>query len=171
MGDRIVVMKDGVVQQIDAPLKLYHEPVNLFVASFLGSPAMNFIHGKLKAEGDGVVFHERGDGVIKVPFKNRPELKDYSGKDIVLGIRPEEIEYLDETIRPVGCRFQALVDLVEPMGAETNYYLQTGEHSLICRSMMAQEHRQADGHRMQFELDPAKAHLFDPETTLRIRPS
>ncbi len=170
MGDRIVVMKDGFVQQIDAPLKLYHEPENLFVASFLGSPGMNFIHGKLKAEGDTLIFQERGDGVMKVPFPGRPDLKEHVGKELVLGIRPEDIEYLEDQAQAAGCRFQALVDLVEPMGAETNYYLQTGEHSIICRSVKAMEHSQADGRRLQFELDPKKAHLFDPETTLRIVP-
>ena len=80
MGDRIVVMKDGVVQQIDAPLKLYNEPNNQFVAGFLGSPPMNFMSGKLKAEGDAIAFQEIQDGVVECKFTGRPELKPYLGK-------------------------------------------------------------------------------------------
>ncbi len=167
MGDRIVVMKDGVVQQIDAPLKLYNHPVNLFVAGFLGSPPMNFITGKLKDAPDGVIFKEISGGVIECKFTDKPAAKEFVGKDVVLGIRPENLEVITDTNRPVVCRFQAIVDIVEPMGAETNIYLQTGAHTAISRTETAIDHSEV-GHRLQFEINTAKAHLFDPVTTQRI---
>ena len=168
MGDRIVVMKDGVVQQIDEPLRLYDEPGNLFVAGFLGSPPMNFLRGKIKDAPDGFLFKENGGGTINCPIRHIPGLKAYAGREVVMGIRPESITYLADPSKPTGYRFQALVDVVEPMGAETNFYLQTGAHMVICRSQASVDHRQADGHRMHFEINPEMIKMFDPETSNRI---
>ena len=95
MGDRIVVMNDGVVQQNDAPLVLYNEPVNLFVAGFLGSPPMNFISGTLKQDGDKLRFREIEGGTIEVAFpgeRTGPRRANLSGKTVILGIRPEDLE-------------------------------------------------------------------------------
>lgn len=173
MGDRIVVMNDGVVQQNDAPLKLYREPVNLFVAGFLGSPPMNFITGTLKAEGERLRFSELEGGTIDLMFAaaDRPAARDYVGKQVILGIRPEDLavaKFDRKEGRPAaGKGFPAIVDIVEPMGAETNLYLQTGAHPLVCRSQAAFDHREA-GHRFHFEVNLEKAHLFDPISTLRL---
>jgi multiple sugar transport system ATP-binding protein len=171
MGDRIVVMNNGIVQQNDTPLALYNKPDNLFVAGFLGSPPMNFINGSLKAEGDSLLFTEMEGGGIKArfPAQERPGAREFSGKSILLGIRPEDIEvaqFSKESGQPPAS-FPAIVDLVEPMGAETNLYLQTGAHTLVCRTQRPLDHREA-GHRMQFEMDLSKAHLFDPVSTSRI---
>src|SRR5438132_1408578 len=168
MGDRIVVMNNGKVQQIDTPLKLYNEPDNLFVAGFLGSPPMNFINGELKQERDAIVFKEMQGGTIQVRFANRPQAREFLGRPMLLGIRPEDIEVaqLSKTGNTTA-RFPAIVDIVEPMGAETNLYLQTGAHTVVCRSQRALDHRET-GHRLQFELNVDKAHLFDPPTTSRI---
>ncbi len=173
MGDRIVVMNDGVVQQNDAPLKLYNEPVNLFVAGFLGSPPMNFITGTLKAEGERIRFQEIEGGTIDLTFAaaDRPAAKDFVGQQVILGIRPEDLAVAKfdrkEGRATTGNGFPAIVDIVEPMGAETNLYLQTGAHTLVCRSQEAFDHREA-GHRFQFEVNLAKAHLFDPISTQRL---
>ncbi len=172
MGDRIVVMNDGIVQQNDAPLVLYNEPVNLFVAGFLGSPPMNFISGTLKKEGDKIRFSEIEGGTIEVAFlaADRPATGESIGKEVVLGIRPEDLAvatFSRKEGRASGIGFPAIVDLVEPMGAETNLYLQTGAHTLTCRSQAAFDHREA-GRRMQFEINLSKAHLFDPVSTRRI---
>ncbi len=168
MGDRIVVMKDGLIQQIDAPLKLYNNPRNLFVATFLGTPPMNCINGKLTQGKDGLIFKEMEGGSLECKIPDRPEYKNYVGKDIIFGIRPEDIEWVQDSASPaVGSRFQAVVDIVEPMGAETNFYLQTGAHTVVCRSEAEVDHSQA-GHRMQFEMNMAKLHLFDPQTTEHI---
>jgi multiple sugar transport system ATP-binding protein len=157
------------VQQIDQPLKLYGDPDNHFVAGFLGSPAMNFLHGKIKDSSEGVVFKENEGGVVECTVNHVPGLKAYVGKEVILGIRPENIEYVVDGAAPVGYRFQALVDLVEPMGAETNFYLQTGAHTLICRSVADMHHSDADGHRLRFEMNTENMQFFDMETTNRIR--
>ncbi len=167
MGNRIVVMKDGLVQQIDAPLTLYRNPANLFVAGFLGSPPMNFVSGKITRGGDALVFKEIENGAVQLKFKGRPGLDAYVDKDVVLGIRPEDIELVAEGRAPSEDSFQAVVDIVEPMGAETNFYLQTGEHTVIARTQAAVDHREA-GHRLKFEILKHKVHLFDPVSTLRI---
>ncbi|HEX4667800.1 MAG TPA: sn-glycerol-3-phosphate ABC transporter ATP-binding protein UgpC [Chthoniobacterales bacterium] len=173
MGDRIVVMHDGVVQQNDAPLVLYKEPVNLFVAGFLGSPPTNFISGTLKQDGDKIRFTEIEGGTIDVrfPAADRPAAREFVGKNVIFGIRPEDLEVATFTRKEgkaAGTGFPAIVDIVEPMGAETNLYLQTGAHTLVCRSQGAFDHREA-GRRLQFEMNLAKAHLFDPGSTNRIR--
>ena len=170
MGDRIVVMNQGVVQQNDAPLKLYNEPVNLFVAGFLGSPPMNFIHGTLKQDRDALVFRELEGGTVEVRLTaaERPAAREFAGKPMLLGIRPEDIEIAQFTKgQETAGSFPAVIDLVEPMGAETNLYLQTGAHTIVCRSQRPLDHREA-GHRMQFEMDLKKAHLFDPDSSLRM---
>jgi len=96
MGDRIVVMNEGIVQQNDAPLTLYNEPVNLFVAGFLGSPPMNFISGTLKQDGEKIRFTEIEGGTIDVAFSatERPAAREFVGKEIVLGIRPGHLDRL-----------------------------------------------------------------------------
>jgi multiple sugar transport system ATP-binding protein len=173
MGDRIVVMNDGVVQQNDAPLVLYNEPVNLFVAGFLGSPPINFIAGTLKEDGDKIRFREIEGGTIEVAFAaaDRPAAREFIGQNIILGVRPENLEVAAFSRREgkaAGTGFPAIVDIVEPMGTGTNLYLQTGAHTLICRSQGAFGHRDA-GRRLQFEMDLAKAHFFDPVSTARLR--
>ena len=168
MGDRIVVMKDGIVQQLDAPLALYNQPKNLFVAGFLGSPPMNFLDGTLMdGPDDSVIFRESGPAPMEITLANRPAAKAFVGKEVVLGVRPEAIDVAHGPEKEPGSRFPAVVDIIEPMGAETNFYLQTGAHSLVCRSNEVVESRKTD-HTLQFEMNTAKAHLFDPKTTNRI---
>src|ERR1700757_2443621 len=116
MGDRIVVMNNGKVQQIDTPLKLYNEPDNLFVAGFLGSPPMNFINGELKQERDAIVFKEMQGGTIQVRFANRPQAREFLGRPMLLGIRPEDIEVPQfSKTGNTTASFPAIVDIVEPM--------------------------------------------------------
>ena len=168
MGSRIAVMEGGNLQQNEPPLTLYHQPKNLFVAGFLGSPPMNFINGKLSQKEDRIIFKETA-GVIEVRYreKERPALKNYVGKEVMLGLRPEDIE-LSQTAREAAeVSFQAVVDIVEPMGAETNFYLQTGNHTVICRSSAVVDQREV-GHRLQFQINSAKTHIFDPVTTNRV---
>jgi multiple sugar transport system ATP-binding protein len=173
MADRIVVMNDGVLQQNDAPLVLYNEPVNLFVAGFFGSPSMNFVSGTLKDDDDKIRFREVEGGTIEVAFRaaDRPAAREFVGQNIILGIRPENLEvaaFSRKEGKAAGTGFPAIVDIVEPMGTETNLYLQTGAHTLICRSLGAFDHRDT-GRRLQFEVNLAKAHFFDPVSTARLR--
>jgi len=170
MGDRIVVMHKGVVQQTDTPLTLYNEPANLFVAGFLGSPPMNFLNGTLELEGDSLVFSEIQGGTIRVRLsaRDRPEARGLAGKAALLGIRPEDIELAQFSGQEeVTGSFPAIIDMVEPMGPETNLYLQTGAQTVVCRSQRPLDHREV-GHRLQFEMNLKKAHLFDPVSSKRI---
>jgi multiple sugar transport system ATP-binding protein len=169
MGDRIVVMNNGVVQQTDTPLKLYNEPVNLFVAGFLGSPPMNFINGTLQQERDCFLFSEIEGGTIqlRLPAKEWAAAQEFVGKTMLLGIRPEDIELAQFAGGESTGSFPAIVDIVEPMGAETNLYLQSGAHTVVCRSQRALDHREA-GRRQQFEMNLKKAHLFDPTSGNRV---
>ena len=169
MGDRIVVMDKGMVQQTDTPIKLYQEPANLFVAGFLGSPPMNFINGTLKRERDGIYFAELHGGSMRLRIAaETPLFEPLLDRPILLGIRPEHIELAQfaATEQAKGS-FPAIVDMVEPMGPETNLYLQTGAHTVVCRSQRALDHREV-GHRFQFEMDTAKAHIFDPVSGSRV---
>ncbi len=167
MGTRIVVMKDGVIQQVDSPLTIYNEPTNLFVAGFLGSPPMNFIKGSLQSKDGGLVFQEISDGPIKVKLGERRAAAGYAGKEIILGVRPENCDLaVPEQAGSNNC-FEATVDFVEPMGAETYFHLQTGAHSVISRSPAGAQQTDA-GQRFKFRISAAAAHLFDPVTTHRI---
>jgi len=167
MGMRIVVMKDGIIQQVDEPLRLYQNPVNLFVAGFLGSPPMNFVRGSLRTKKGALVFEEIEDGAVVLKLGDRPEAAPFVGQDVVLGIRPEDCDLVPPGKAPSEDSFQAVVDLVEPMGAETYFYLQTGSHTIISRSQAAVDQREV-GHRLQFEVKREKLHLFDPVTTNRL---
>ena len=130
---------------------------------------MNFINGELKQERDAVVFKEMQGGTIEVRLKDSPRAREFLGKPMLLGIRPEDIELAQFSKTGNGAAsFPAIVDIVEPMGAETNLYLQTGAHTVVCRTQRALDHRET-GHRLQFDLNASKAHLFDPVTTNRVK--
>jgi len=167
MGERIVVMKDGLIQQVAPPLELYNQPVNLFVAGFLGSPPMNFLRGVLSGEASKVSFKEQEGGAVRILLGDRPSAAPYIGKEVVLGVRPEDCDMLPADKTPSPTTFQAVVEIVEPMGAETFFYLQTGSNTMISRSHAEVDQREA-GHRLRFEINTAKVHLFDPDTSLRI---
>ena len=169
MGDRIVVMNHGKVQQNDTPLKLYREPANLFVAGFLGSPPMNIIRGTLKLERDALAFREADGGTIEAKFSSHlhPDAQVLLNRPVLFGIRPEDIELAQICRFTEAANFPAIVDIVEPMGAETNLYLQTGAHTIVCRSQQSLDHRDA-GRRQQFALNLMKTHFFDPESTNRL---
>ena len=169
MGDRIAVMDGGNLQQNEAPLTLYREPRNLFVAGFLGSPPTNFVRGRLSHKDDLLIFKEAAGGVIEVRFREaeRPALRDFVGQDVILGVRPEDIELSQGERGTAEASFQAVVDIVERTGAETNFYLQTGAHTIICRSQAAVDQREI-GHRLRFQIHGAKTHIFDPATTNRV---
>jgi multiple sugar transport system ATP-binding protein len=119
MGDRVAVMRRGVLQQFDAPQVLYEKPANLFVASFIGSPAMNVVEGRLEREGDDVVCHV-GSTTLRVT--DRPELAALAGKTVAVGIRPEA---LDEPGRwPDAGTLRGTVQSIEALGPEQLVYVQ-----------------------------------------------
>lgn len=168
MGDRIVVMKDGFIQQVDTPQNLYDLPVNEFVAGFMGSPQMNFIDATLTKEGaDFVVTF--GDCKIKVPSNKLPgtDLDGYAGKEIVFGIRPEDVHDEPDFIAKVGGTHAAAnVEVTELMGAETYLYLNCENNAITARVEPTSTAKSGDTIQIAFDLN--KMHLFDKETEVTI---
>ena len=130
---------------------------------------MNFVNGTLKIDNGAVEFTELQGGTIKLGLQTGARAREFGGKPVLLGIRPEDIELAQfaTTNERSTSSFPAIVDIVEPMGAETNLYLQTGMHTVVCRSQKALDHREA-GRRFQFDINLEKTHLFDADTGVRI---
>lgn len=162
MGDRIVVLKDGLVQQIDDPISLYDNPANRFVAGFIGSPPMNFIDGTIEKEGNFVYFNE-GTFRIKIPETHNKRLESSPTREVSFGIRPEDI-YDPVFTQDTGesAQIEAKVEIVEPMGSELFLYLTTGKSSFIAR---VDAHIQADVDiKKTIALRMEKCHFFDKQT-------
>ena len=158
MGDRIVVMRDGLIQQIDKPLHLYNKPVNQFVAGFIGSPSMNFIRGKLSANGSGLVFDE-GKVQLSLPTDHGDQLGRYLGREVTLGIRPEDIHDPDTIGRNVETvEIAAKVEVVEPMGNEVFLNLTTGKTAFVARVDPLHMPQVDQTVKLAVEID--KAHFF-----------
>ena len=168
MGDRIVVMKDGIIQQVDTPQNLYDMPCNMFVAGFIGSPQMNFLDGTLIKKGEGYAIDLGGDTIALPAEKTgNPKLNDYVGKAIKMGIRPEDIDDDAEFMeRHPECHLKATVDVSEMMGAEIYLYLEYKGNKMTAR--VASTSKAKNGQEITVAFDPHKIHLFDPETELTI---
>ncbi len=163
MGDRIVILKDGLLQQIGSPLDIYEHPANVFVAGFIGSPAMNFFEGVVKTDGDAVV---SGEGIsIAVPGKYISTLEKYDGKKIIFGIRPEDIyDAQFYTEKTEGKTAEAQVEVIEPMGAETYLHLIAGNSRFVARVAPKTQAKVFQNIKLIF--DNQKLHFFDPETEI-----
>ena len=165
MATRIVVMKDGLIQQVDTPQHLYDAPCNIFVAGFIGTPQMNFINGKLEKKGEDVYFNF--DGVsVKFPAEkaNAPELADYMGKEVVVGLRPEAIS--DEASAVAAAPDSSLdvdVDVTELMGAEIYLYLNVGEETRLIARVSSRSQSRA-GDKIKVAFDMTRLHVFDKDT-------
>jgi len=164
LGDRVVVMKDGMVQQEGAPLELYQHPANRFVAGFIGSPAMNFIPVTITASGDAL-WAEAPGLRVRVPPQKTQALRRYSGQRAILGLRPE-------TLRPASpdasgdYAFDATVEVVEPLGSEILLDTRVGESPVVARvdpGVRASPHE-----RLRLAFEPERAHFFDAATEAAI---
>jgi multiple sugar transport system ATP-binding protein len=164
MGTRIVVMKDGLIQQVDTPQFIYDHPANIFVAGFIGSPQMNFVDAKL-VESNGKLAVAFGEDSIVLPEDKAVVLRDkgYIGKDIIMGIRPEN---LDEATGSESAVVEATVEVTELMGAETYIYLAKGKVNLVAR--VNGTSRAKAGDKLKVSLDTSKIHIFDKETEITI---
>jgi multiple sugar transport system ATP-binding protein len=131
MGDRIAVLKDGMLQQIDSPRTLYSEPNNVFVAGFIGSPSMNFFNATLVSE-EGRLFADTGDFRIHVPDSRRANLSGYVGKEVIFGVRPEHI-YAPAYAPPQtdASPISGTVEVVELLGHELHLYVNSGKNSFV----------------------------------------
>lgn len=169
MADRIVVMKDGIIQQVDTPQALYHSPKNLFVAGFIGSPQMNFIDADVIPEG-GEVFLHFGDCRIRVPaaLASHAPLREYGGKQVTLGLRPEDLHTEDSFLglAAADAKFTAHVELAEMMGSEIYLHLEAGGQKLTART--PSRTRIQSGDDLQLAIDTNKLYLFDQKSEQAI---
>jgi multiple sugar transport system ATP-binding protein len=168
MGDRICVMKDGRIMQVATPLELYNKPENVFVAGFIGSPPMNFFKGRLqKGSGKLLEFIETNTkgSPIRVTLDERLSAKGaaYAGKDIIFGIRPEDVQdTLTVGVPTADHTIEVKVEVSEPMGAETYLYLTTGATNFIARVRPTDRFEVDQIIKVTIKMDAA--HLFDAET-------
>ncbi|AET70842.1 ATPase component of ABC-type sugar transporter [Desulfosporosinus orientis DSM 765] len=162
MGDRIVVMKEGFIQQVDTPMNLYNQPKNMFVASFIGSPAMNFLKAKVREE-KGVLCLETPDFRLTSVEERREELASYISKEIVMGIRPEAIYDKESFIEEhPDWALDVTIEVVEPVGSENYVYFFLSGVNMIARMEPSSTAKVMKTHRIA--LDMRAAHFFDPET-------
>jgi multiple sugar transport system ATP-binding protein len=186
LGDRVAIMRDGFLQQFDKPQKLYDEPQNLFVAEFIGSPAMNLAGAEL-TRADGGYVARFGDRQLRVPdsaLQARPGLARFEGKRVILGVRPEDIE--DASLAGDGERVSAVVDIREDMGSEVYVHFSVGgkpvrgEHVTaavgqdaadvaetagnVWVARLDRDTHAAEGKQVELAVDTARLHFFDPET-------
>ena len=154
MADKIVVMHDGIVEQIGTPLDLYDKPDNQFVAGFIGSPAMNFLRGKVKANGSAGF---EGPNGVKLPLATAPASSD--GRPAVYGIRPENFTIADDGV-------EADIVVVEPTGSETQVFARIGGEEIV--AVFRERHKFEPGDKVRLKPDPTLVHLFDEATGKRL---
>ncbi len=167
MASRIAVMNHGILMQVDSPQNLYDSPNNLFVAGFIGSPAMNFFNGEITQEGKDIVI-KTNSIAVKVPENRREALKSYIGKSVVFGLRPEDIH--DPNFAPpriISQTVEAEVDLTELMGNEIFLFLKSGDNDFVARVDPRTSYKMGDKVTMAFNMD--NMHVFDKETEQVIK--
>lgn len=162
LGQRIVVLKDGVIQQIDTPMALYDRPVNLFVAGFLGSPAMNILRGTLQADAAGVSVL---DGTWSAPLGPATIDPRWLDRPVAVGVRPEHLQPAQEGL---GWAFEARIEGIEPVGNEIFVNLVSGNHALTMR--VSPRPLPAVGETLKIAVQPDALHFFDAESSERLSP-
>ncbi|MBI4635067.1 MAG: sn-glycerol-3-phosphate ABC transporter ATP-binding protein UgpC [Candidatus Rokubacteria bacterium] len=164
LGDRVVVMRDGWIQQVGEPLDLYSKPANKFVAGFIGSPAMNFVDVTI-TEAGGAVWVESPGLRVRVPAARTDRLRPYKGAQVTLGVRPEDI-HVASASDPGEYAFDAVVDVVEPLGSEILLDVKVGPNTMVARvepTVRVKVHQ-----AMRLALEPERLHFFDTKTELAI---
>ncbi|MDP8214196.1 MAG: sn-glycerol-3-phosphate ABC transporter ATP-binding protein UgpC [Candidatus Euphemobacter frigidus] len=160
MGNRIVVLKDGLIHQVAPPIEIYRHPIDKFVAGFIGSPPMNFITGRISGEG-GSLYFDQSDFRVRVAAKQSEPLARYKGREIIMGIRPEDI-YLQKYVGDdyPESQLDALVEVVEPVGAEMYVYFSAGKLKFVGRVTVREFIKVGETIRLVFDM--SSAHFFDP---------
>lgn len=163
MGDKICVMKDGIVQQIAGPLELYDKPSNKFVAGFIGTPPMNFFNVDVVKENDNLVLKE-GAFDIQVPGFMKDKLVNFVGQKIVMGVRPEDIydKLFLNISHQVTASFNATVDIVEPLGSEIYLHFNTGKNIMVAK--VDSNNKTTPNQSIELVFDLKKIHLFELES-------
>jgi multiple sugar transport system ATP-binding protein len=168
LGTRIVVMKDGIIQQVDSPINLYNKPQNLFVAGFIGSPQMNLIDTTVENK-NGVVYLHFGENAVKLPESKGKVLLEggYTGKTVIMGIRPEDMhdEEMFISTSPDSI-IETDVEVTELLGAEVYLYVIAAGQNLTARVNPRTTAKPHD--KLKMALDANRIHVFDKETELTI---
>jgi multiple sugar transport system ATP-binding protein len=163
LADRIAIMKNGIIQQLDDPTTIYNSPRNLFVAGFIGSPSMNFLQGELAAVQGGTVFVANGVEFSLEGYRAAQPLRP--GTRVVLGLRPEHVK-VDEGF-PAGAEVhEAIVDIEEPMGADNLLWLKHAGHIMSVRVNGSRRFKPGTAVKLVFDMSVAS--IFDKETELRL---
>ena len=167
LGTRIVVMKDGVVQQVDTPQNLYDKPGNLFVAGFMGSPQMNFLDAVVNVQGDKACLEIAGQSIELPPAKAKKLIDGgYAGKVVTFGIRPEDVDDSEMVVNTSMAVFESTINVYELLGAEVYLYFDLAEFPITARVDSRTTARPGD--KVKFAFDVEKIHIFDKETELTI---
>jgi len=164
LGDRVVVMKDGWVQQVGEPLELYNTPANKFVAGFIGSPSMNFATVEVK-DNEGELWVESGGLRLKVPSRNAGGLRAYVGKEVTLGVRPEDLS-VASSAEPADHCFDASVDVVEQLGSEILLSVSADRDSFVAAVEPTLKTRVHE--KLRLAVNPERMHFFDLKTEAAI---
>jgi multiple sugar transport system ATP-binding protein len=164
LGDRVVIMREGRIQQIGTPLQVYGQPANKFVAGFIGAPAMNFIDVTVRSEAGSVAVEAAGLR-LTLGAADAPALAGCHGRRVILGVRPERLMLGDGA---PGLSFDARVEVVEQLGAEILLETRAGHHSVTV-ARVAAETPIARGDPVRLSVQPGRLHFFDPETELPVR--
>jgi multiple sugar transport system ATP-binding protein len=189
MGDRVAVLDGGVLQQVDAPQELYDNPQNLFVAGFMGSPAMNLFKGTVGEDGSTVLVGSQQIGLSAPVRAERPDLRAYARKSVVIGIRPEDLPLLKDEDEPAelgSSAFEGEVRVVEALGSEQLVHFTSDAEPIEVKGTKGEgaegltegaltrvgagvarvetRSRITPGGRVRFRVDPARLHFFDPDT-------
>ena len=165
MGDRICVMKDGLIQQVDTPLNIYDHPANTFVAGFIGTPPMNIFRGNISKDGDRILFKNENMSLV-LPDAWKSAAEKFIDKEILFGIRPEDIGSERAELAKDVQHLKAKIEVMEPMGAETYLYLDAATDNGVSCIARVDAHKQAKvGETLSLPILVANAHLFDPDTT------
>jgi len=158
MADQIVVMRDGLVEQRGGPLELYDRPANIFVAGFIGSPAMNFIPGTARRNGQGAIVALDGGGEVPVPY----DVSATDGQRVIFGTRPEHLSLV-----PEGQGLPGSVVVVEPTGADTQVFAKIGGNEV--NAIFRERHEFRPGEAIRLQPDAARSHVFDAKTGQSLR--
>jgi multiple sugar transport system ATP-binding protein len=161
MGDRVAILRDGVLQQLGTPDDIYDDPVNVFVAGFIGSPSMNLITARM--DGTGVIFDRTRIEIPPATLEARPGLAAHSGREVVVGIRPEDFRSADDGT------VELKVNRVESLGSELMAYLDGGQDGLEITARLERGTHLHDGEVARLAVNRDRLYFFDPETGEAIR--
>ncbi len=166
MADKIVIMKDGEIQQIGTPYEVYNNPANVFVAGFIGSPAMNFVNARI-VRGEGGLWVQTSGFKVKVPKEFEDKLANYIDKEVIFGIRPHDIYDKLFAIAPTPENTVfGIVDVVEPLGSETILHVKVGDETIV--AVVNPKTQAKEDQKIDLVFDMTRMHVFDKETEKAI---